>query len=152
MQFETQPVEPAMESAPLKKREQKQALKQQAKFLEIPDEPEENAITVENTAMPQSRKGRKRERDDLYFIKGQKKIADAQHMLRTQYQTLTFKQKQGLRNQISAQKSRLIKKEEAMFLNNEVREKDKKYHDIVKTLLGIMSEDQARELQSKLSQ
>ena len=54
---------------------------------------------------------------------------------------MTTRQKQQLRNQISAQKSRLLKKEEAIFLNTEVKDKDKKYLDIVKNLLSIINED-----------
>ena len=48
------------------------------------------------------RRGRKREPDDMYFIKGNQKIAQIKKVLKTQGTNMTTAQKQRLRNQISA--------------------------------------------------
>ena len=53
-------------------------------------------------------------------------------------------ERQRLRNQISAQRSRLKKKEENLFLNKKVREKDKKFECFIASLGGIVTESQAK--------
>jgi len=66
----------------------------------------------------QKRRGRKRERDDLYFIKAEERIASLKAQLKTaKNDGLTVKERQRLRNQVSAQQSRIKRKGEAMYLN-----------------------------------
>lgn len=54
---------------------------------------------------------------------------------------MTTAEKQRYRNQISAQKSRLKKKEETIFLNRIVREKDSKYQEIISVLDKMATDD-----------
>ena len=49
------------------------------------------------------RRGRKRERDDLYFAKAQDRIIELRNILKTAKEDgLTVKERQRLRNQVSA--------------------------------------------------
>ena len=64
---------------------------------------------------------------------------------------MTVTERQRLRNQISAQKSRLKKKEESIFLNKVVRLKDERYQEMVKILSTIIDEKQSAELMSQLT-
>lgn len=74
------------------------------------------------------RRGRKRERDDLYFDKAVNKIQEIRDKLKNAKALgMTVKERQRLRNQISAQQSRIRKKEEVIFLNKITREKDEKF-------------------------
>jgi hypothetical protein len=74
------------------------------------------------------RRGRKRERDDLYFIKAYTKIQDLKNKLKTAKQDgMTVKERSRLRNLVSAQSSRIKKKEETMFLHQVVKQKDEKF-------------------------
>ena len=79
------------------------------------------------------RRGRKRERDDLYFSKAEDRIAELKRQLATAKQDgLTVKERQRLRNQVSAQQSRIKRKGEAMFLNKTVTEKDEMFKELIK--------------------
>jgi hypothetical protein len=83
----------------------------------------------------------------VYFKKGKKKITEQKEILRLNGSSMTLKQRQEIRNRISAQMSRISKKEERIFLNNEIKQKDKKFTDIIKSLLSVINEEQGRELQ-----
>ena len=73
-------------------------------------------------------RGRKRERDDKYFDKAHDKVDEIKNTLKTAKQDgMTVKERQRLRNQISAQQSRIRKKEEVIFLNKVTREKDAQF-------------------------
>jgi hypothetical protein len=86
------------------------------------------------------RRGRKRERDDVYFLKAVSKIEEIRETLKTAKKDgLTVKQRQKLRNQISAQQSRIRKKEEVMFLHGAVREKDAKMEALIKCLAKTLT-------------
>ena len=102
-------------------------------------------------ASVKKRRGRKRERDDVYFVKGNAKIEGLKSQLKTDGVNLPLAERQKLRNQISAQKARLKKKEETIFLNKVVREKDDRYIKMVKGLCNIMSADQGQQLIDYLS-
>ena len=55
---------------------------------------------------------------------------------------LSVKQRQTLRNQVSAQNSRLKKKEESIYLNRVVREKDRKMKTLIQGLGKILTDEQ----------
>lgn len=95
---------------------------------------------VDTTTMgEQKRRGRKRERDDVYFVKAVNKIKEIREILKTAKKDgLTVKQRQKLRNQISAQQSRIKKKEEVMFLHRAVKEKDGKMEHLIKCLADML--------------
>jgi hypothetical protein len=62
------------------------------------------ALASPNDLIGQKRRGRKRERDDLYFIKAQQRIRMLKTMLKTAKEDgLSVKERQRLRNQVSAQ-------------------------------------------------
>jgi len=83
----------------------------------------------------QKRRGRKRERDDYYFLKAVRKIDEIREKLKTAKDDgLTVKERQRLRNQVSAQQSRIKKKEEVLFLNAAVKIKDQKFEQLVDIL------------------
>jgi hypothetical protein len=86
------------------------------------------------------RRGRKRERDDVYFVKGNKKINDLRDKLKLEGKGMTLTERQQIRNKISAQMSRLKKKEETIFLNRVVREKDDRYLKMAKSLCKVIDE------------
>jgi len=91
------------------------------------------------------RRGRKRERDDVYFDVGYKKIAEIKAKLAKAKETgMAVTERQRLRNQISAQKSRLKKKEEVMFLNKKVREKDMLFQKFIQVTLKNLSQEQSQ--------
>ena len=123
--------------------------------MAIPDlTPKKNAdessqVSQAEGISAKKRRGRKRERDDVYFVKGNQKIENLKSQLKSQQ--LPLPERQKLRNQISAQKARLKKKEETIFLNKVVREKDCRYLKMVKGLCNIMSADQGSKLIDYLS-
>ena len=81
------------------------------------------------------RRGRKRERDDIYFVKAINKIKEIREQLKTaKADGISVKERQKLRNQISAQQSRIKKKEEVMFLHRAVKDKDDKMKALIKCL------------------
>jgi predicted ribosome-associated RNA-binding protein Tma20 len=91
----------------------------------------------------QKRRGRKRIQDDVYFRKAKKRIQKIKDRLKTaQRDGLSVKQRQTLRNQVSAQNSRLKKKEESIYLNMTVREKDRKMACLLNGLSSILTEEQ----------
>ena len=59
---------------------------------------------------------------------------------------MSLKERQQLRNQISAQMSRLKKKEESIFLHKVVREKDDRYVLMVKGICQIITPDMGVQL------
>ena len=86
-------------------------------------------------ATGKKRRGRKRERDDKYFDKAWGKIDEIKRKLKTAKKDgITVTERQRLRNQISAQQSRIRKKEETIFLNRVTREKDSKFLELVSFL------------------
>ena len=59
---------------------------------------------------------------------------------------MTLAQRQQIRNKISAQMSRLKKKEETIFLNKVVREKDDRYLKMAKSLCKVIDVAQGHQL------
>lgn len=95
----------------------------------------------------EKRRGRKRERDDLYFIKAQQRIEDLKAQLRTAKQDgMPVKQRQRLRNQVSAQQSRIKRKEESMVLHNIVKEKDDKFEEFLQFLGKSLGQDKIQKI------
>ena len=61
----------------------------------------------------------------MYFKKAQQKIDELKTKLKTAKQDgIPVKEREKMRNQISAQTSRMRKKEEVMYFNKAVRDKD----------------------------
>lgn len=72
-------------------------------------------------------RGRKRLPDNKYFGDAQEKIESIKQKLKTAKQDgMDVKERQRLRNQVSAQQSRIKKKVEVLFLNKLIRERDDK--------------------------
>ena len=59
---------------------------------------------------------------------------------------LSMTEKKNLRNKISAQNARLRKKEESIFLNTVVMEKDRKMRVLLEGVSNILTEDQKAQL------
>ena len=92
----------------------------------------ENGAPSNDDVQSLKRRGRKRERDDLYFLKAEERIAKLKAQLKTaKADGLTVKERQRLRNQVSAQQSRIKRKGEAMYLNEIVQKKDNKFKELV---------------------
>jgi hypothetical protein len=73
-------------------------------------------------------------------VKAVNKIQEIREILKTAKKDgLTVKQRQKLRNQISAQQSRIRKKEEVMFLHRAVKEKDDKMEALIKNLANTLT-------------
>lgn len=98
------------------------------------------------------RRGRKRERDDLYFDKAVNKIQEIRDKLKNAKASgMTVKERQRLRNQISAQQSRIRKKEEVIFLNKVTREKDEKFKQLIEAMVTTLQPHDLIEVQKKVS-
>lgn len=98
------------------------------------------------------RRGRKRERDDLYFHKAVTKIEEIKQMLKTaKEKNMSVKERQRLRNQISAQQSRIRKKEEVIFLNRVTREKDEKFSELINAMVTTLDSRDLVTIHKKLS-
>ena len=65
---------------------------------------------------------------------------------------MTVKERQRLRNQISAQQSRIRKKEEVIFLNKITREKDEKFTQLVDAMVQTLNPRDLIEVHKRLSQ
>lgn len=131
------------------------AAKQEVKnpnILAIPDVQQQDETSEQSRAGEKKlkRRGKKRERDDVYFVKGNKKINELQMKLKKEDGSITAEERQKIRNQISAQKSRLKKKEETIFMNKELRDKDRKYLILLTGLCNIIRDDQADKLVTAL--
>jgi len=75
----------------------------------------------------------------VYFVKGNKKINELRDQLKTNGKNMTLAERQRIRNKISAQMSRLKKKEETIFLNKVVRDKDDRYLKMAKGLCEVVT-------------
>ena len=64
---------------------------------------------------------------------------------------MTVKERQRLRNQISAQQSRIRKKEEVIFLNKVTREKDEKFKQLIEAMVTTLQPHDLIEVQKKVS-
>ena len=101
-----------------------------------------NEEESDNSEGPVSRKarGRKREPDDKYLEKAQQKIDEIRAKLRTaKKDNMPVKERMRLRNLISAQSSRIRKKQEVIFLNNVTREKDSNFLSLLDILVNNLS-------------
>ena len=95
----------------------------------------------------QKRRGRKRIKDDEYFKLAIKRIMDQRMRLKnSDALKLSMTEKKNLRNKISAQNARLRKKEESIFLNTVVMEKDRKMKVLLDGLSSILTEQQKVQL------
>lgn len=101
------------------------------------DVPEGDSSDDNMSAQAKKRRGRKRERDDKYFDKATAKIEEIKAKLKTAKKDgISVRERQRLRNQISAQQSRIRKKEEVIFLNKVTREKDQKFIDMLNYMVN----------------
>lgn len=64
---------------------------------------------------------------------------------------MTVKERQRLRNQISAQQSRIRKKEEVIFLNRITREKDEKFRQLIQCMTQTLDSRDLVTIHKKLS-
>lgn len=79
------------------------------------------------SAQPKKR-GRKKENKDIYTMKAQEKIEDIKSQLKDAKRNgISVKERLRLRNLVSAQQSRLKKKEEIFTLNQMIISKDTKF-------------------------
>ena len=81
------------------------------------------------------KRGRKREKNESYFNRADMKINEIKEKLKTaKMDGMDVKERQRLRNQVSAQQSRIKKKEEVIFLNELIKARDAKMvkmHDLI---------------------
>ena len=109
----------------------------------------QNVVNKSNVEL--KRRGRKRERDDIYFVKAINKIKEIREQLKTaKADGISVKERQKLRNQISAQQSRIKKKEEVMFLHRAVKDKDDKMKALIKCLTLILQPDDLIKIHSMM--
>ena len=95
----------------------------------------------------QRRRGRKRIKDDQYFKLAIARIMEQRFQLKNQEALgLSITEKNNLRNKISAQNARLRKKEESIFLNTVVMEKDRKMKVLMEGLSQILTQEQKEKL------
>ena len=142
----------------LNKRQQKQVEKSANKAQIIstntqadpsPSNQAQNVVNKSNIEL--KRRGRKRERDDIYFVKAINKIKEIREQLKTaKADGISVKERQKLRNQISAQQSRIKKKEEVMFLHRAVKDKDDKMKALIKCLTLTLQPDDLIKIHSMM--
>ena len=81
-------------------------------------------------------------------MKAVSKIEEIRETLKTAKEDgLTVKQRQKLRNQISAQQSRIRKKEELMFFHRAIKEKDGKMEALIKSLAKTLTPQEIIKIQ-----
>ena len=82
-------------------------------------------------------------------MKAVSKIEEIRETLKTAKEDgLTVKQRQKLRNQISAQQSRIRKKEELIFFHRAVKEKDDKMEALIKSLATTLTPQEIMKIYS----
>ena len=87
----------------------------------------QNQSDVTSMSGQPKRRGRKREKHDVYISNAQKKINEIKEKLKTaKANGMPVKERQKLRNMVSAQQSRIKKKEEVILLNSLIKDKDDK--------------------------
>ena len=97
--------------------------KEKEKKKDISEQPSDNE-TPQPDGLPKKR-GRKREKDEEYFERAQQKIEEIKARLKTAKKDgMDVKERQRLRNQVSAQQSRIKKKEEVIQLKKLIRIKN----------------------------
>jgi hypothetical protein len=117
------------------------------------DKLQERLPSAANCIAGQKRRGRKRIRDDQYFIRAHATIKKFKEQLHNAKETgLTVKERNALRNKVSAQNARLRKKHESIFLVKVVDEKDSKMASLIDSLTEILSPDDLKRIYSKVSQ
>ena len=90
------------------------------------------------SAAPEKKRGRKREQWDKYVAAARDKIREFKAKLKTaKRDKIDVKERQKWRNVVSAQQSRLKKKQEVRFLNSVIRRKD----DGIETLMDIIGHE-----------
>ena len=95
----------------------------------------ENSSDFETEGQPK-RRGRKKEKDENYFKRAVEKIEELKEKLKNAKSTgMPVKERQRLRNQVSAQQSRIKKKEEVITLNNMIKDKDNKMQIFINDIL-----------------
>ena len=113
----------------------KRETKLTAKFGKKDDQVSISDITSYSGQMPKKR-GRKREKNETYFQKADTKIAEIKEQLKTaKADGMDVKERQRLRNQVSAQQSRIKKKEEVIHLHTIIEKHDQK----LKSLCTILT-------------
>ena len=137
---------------------EKHAAKAHENFLKAhkKDYADEGAMSAQEDGVSQGtakkRRGRKRERDDKYFDKAVNKIAEIKELLRNAKKTgMPVKERQRLRNQISAQQSRIRKKEETIFLNRVCREKDEKFLQLINLMANNLDGPQLMKVYNEVA-
>ena len=80
-------------------------------------------------------RGRKKENDKVYFSKAEQKIQEIKNKLKTaKADGMNVKERQRLRNQVSAQQSRIKKKQETIELKNVIKLKDDRIESTIDIL------------------
>ena len=81
------------------------------------------------------KRGRKREKWEVYLENAKKKIDDIKDQLKNaKKNNMPVKERQRLRNMVSAQQSRLKKKNEVLYLHKLIRDKDDKNQVLLEIL------------------
>lgn len=76
----------------------------------------------------EKKRGRKKENDQDYFERAMAKIEEIKDKLKTAKQDgIDVKERQKMRNQVSAQQSRIKKKQEVLYLSRMLDESKSKY-------------------------
>jgi hypothetical protein len=79
------------------------------------------------------------------------RVEAAKKILRTAKEDgLSVKERQALRNKISAQNSRIRKKQESIFLARVVEEKDSKMIRLIEAITQVASAQQLAQIHSKI--
>lgn len=116
-----------------KKRDAKKEAKQ--KEASVTESEYDSYLSGEEEVSNHNKRGRKKVSDKQYFDDAKKKIKEIKDTLKTAKQDgKDAKERQRLRNQISAQQSRIKKKEETIQLQAELKESHERFNELMAIL------------------
>ena len=103
--------------------------------------------------MEHKRRGRKREHDEEFFQNAENKIAKVREQLKTaKADGLNVNQRARLRNQISAQTTRVRRRKELLYLNDVVRAKDAKFKALTSVLFEQLNDEDLTTIYLKMTE
>ena len=86
-------------------------------------------------------RGKKRERNDIFIQKCNKIIEDCKLKLEIgEISNMATSEKKRLRNIVSANKNRILRKKEPIFLYSSIEKKDNKFKELIKYMLQNQDE------------
>mmetsp|Transcript_10963 Transcript_10963/g.16624 ORF Transcript_10963/g.16624 Transcript_10963/m.16624 type:complete len:235 (+) Transcript_10963:1395-2099(+) len=132
-------------TAPVKQEQMKTEPKKDStkkRDIKYADKTKSEEVSAKVEMNPATKKrGRKREKDDAYFNRAQKKITEIKAKLKTAKKDgMDVKERQRLRNQVSAQQSRIKKKEEVISLNRMIGQKDENSHGFISAFFEVLGQ------------